>query len=43
MDTFTFIALVLGPLALFGGAAVWAFGRERTSRFAADARIPFQE
>jgi cbb3-type cytochrome oxidase subunit 3 len=43
MDTATFIAFVLAPIALFGGAVAWAFGGKRKGRFAEEARIPFRE
>ncbi len=43
MDTVNFIAFVLAPIALFGGAVIWAFGRKRKKRFEEDARIPFRE
>jgi cbb3-type cytochrome oxidase subunit 3 len=36
MDNVNFIAFVLVPIALFGGAVVWAFGRERKKRFEGD-------
>ncbi|MCJ7452980.1 MAG: cbb3-type cytochrome c oxidase subunit 3 [Steroidobacteraceae bacterium] len=43
MDTVNFIAFVLVPIALLGGAVFWAFGRKRKKHFEQDARIPFRE
>lgn len=43
MYTVNFIAFVLVPIVLFGGAVVWVFGRKRKKRFEQDARIPFRE
>jgi cbb3-type cytochrome oxidase subunit 3 len=43
MDTINFVVFVIGPIALFGGGLIWAFGRKRKKRFEDDGRIPFQE
>ena len=43
MEIVDFIAFVLVPIALLGGAVVWAFGRKRKKRFEDDARIPFRK
>ena len=37
MEIVDFIAFVLVPIALLGGAVVWAFGRKRKKRFEDDA------
>jgi cbb3-type cytochrome oxidase subunit 3 len=43
MDTVNFVIFVIGPIALFVGVLIWAFGRKRKTRFEKDGRIPFQE
>ena len=43
MDTVNFVVFVTGPIALFVGVLIWAFGRKRKKRFEEDGRIPFQE
>ncbi len=43
MDIVNFVVFVIGPVALFAGALVWAFGRKRKKRFEEDGRIPFQK
>jgi len=43
MTTVSFVLFVIGPIVLFGGALVWAFGRKRKKRFEKDGRIPFEE
>ena len=43
MDTWEYIAYLLGLIVLFAGVLVWTFGRKRKKRFEQDARIPFEE
>jgi cbb3-type cytochrome oxidase subunit 3 len=43
MDTVNLIVFVIGPIALFGGVLIWAFGRKRKKRFEEDGRIPFRK
>ena len=43
MDVLNFVVFVIGPVALFVGAVVWAFDRKRKKRFEEDGRIPFRK
>ena len=43
MDIIKFVVFMIGPIALFGGVLIWAFGRKRKKRFEEDGRIPFQK
>jgi hypothetical protein len=43
MDAVSFVLFVIGPIALFAEALIWAFGRKHKKRFEEDGRIPFQK
>jgi len=32
MDTVNFVVFVIGPIVLFGGVLIWAFGRKPTAK-----------